>query len=234
MSKKKKEALREEKEWDKVDNAVITSERFIEKYQKQILIGIGAIVVIVCGFFAYQHFYLQPKTYEAQVALFRGEQYFEQGRDSLALYGDPNGYAGFEAIADTYGSTVAGDLAKAYAGICNARLGQYDKAISYLKDYKGGDKLFTYQAKVTLGDCLVNTGKLDEAVKYYEDAAKKANNDIYSPVYYKKAAMVYRELKNYDKVIENFTYIKNNYMNSMESADADKYIEEATLLKGSK
>ena len=47
MSSKKKQAeLREEKEWEKLDEAVHTSENFIEKYQKQILIGIGVVVVL--------------------------------------------------------------------------------------------------------------------------------------------------------------------------------------------
>lgn len=232
LSKKKKEEISEEKGWQQVDSAVIKSEKFLEKYQTQLLYVAGAIVIIVLAYLGYKNFYLQPRNEEAQVALFKGEQYFEAGKDSLAIFGDGNGYLGFEVIADTYGSTKAGDLAKAYAGICYARMGNNEKAIDKLSDYKGGDKLFTYQAKVTLADCYVNTGKLDEAVKLYADAGKKADNPIYSPIYYKKAAMVYREQKNYDKAIELFTLIKNNYMNSSEASDADKYIEEANILKG--
>ncbi|NDW09587.1 tol-pal system YbgF family protein [Dysgonomonas sp. 520] len=230
-SKKKQEAIREEQDWNKIDNAVIKSENFIEKYQKQILIGIGAVVLVVCLFMAYKYLYLQPKNLEAQAAMFRGEQYFEQGKDSLALYGDGNEFVGFEEIANTYGSTTSGKLAKAYAGMCHAHMGNYDSAIEYLESYSGSDELFTYQAKVVLGDCYVNKGELEKAVKLFETAAKKANNDLYSPIYYKKAALTYRELKNYDKVIELFTLIRNNYMNSRDAYDAARYIEEAKILK---
>ncbi|MDH6356032.1 tetratricopeptide (TPR) repeat protein [Dysgonomonas sp. PH5-45] len=234
VSKKKQDEQRVEKEWEAIDQAVVKSGNFLGKYQNQLLIGIAVVVVIVCGYLGYDHFIKQPKTLEGQTALFRGEQYFEQGQDSLALYGDGKGYLGFEALAESYSSTKAGDLAKAYAGIANARLGKYDKAISYLNGYNSGDALFTYQAKVTLGDCYANKGELDKAVGLFMDAAKGADNELYSPLYYQKAAMIYREQKNHDKVIEICTLIKNNYMNSAQAGEADKYIEEAKLLKGGK
>lgn len=231
-SKKKQDALNEEKDWNRIEDAVFKSQNFLLKYQKQLLIGIGVVVVIVCAYLAYNKFYLQPKGEEAQVAIFKGEQYFQAQQDSLAIFGDGNGYIGFENIINEYGSTKAGDLAKYYAGISYSRLGKYDQAISYLEDYKGGDKMVTYAAKGALASCYANTGKLDDAAKNFMDAAKGADNALLSPLYYKKAAMVYREQKNYDKVIELFTKIKNDYISSMEAADADKYIEEANLLKG--
>lgn len=234
LSKKKQEAIKEEKDWNQIDQAVVKSEKFLEKYQKQLLYAVGAVVVVVCGYFAYQQFYLEPKNKEAQVAMFKGEQYFGAGRDSLALVGDGNGYLGFEEIANMYGSTKAGKLAKAYAGLCNARLGNNEKAIEYLKGYSGGDALFTFQAKVALGDCYANVGDLDNALKQYTNAAKNVDNDVYAPMYYKKAGMIYREQKNYDKVVETFTFIKNNFMNSMEASEADKYIAEANMLKEAK
>lgn len=231
-SKKKQEIAKEEKDWNRVDDVVFKSESFLLKNQKIILGVIGIAAIIVCGFFAYKTFYLTPKTEEAQVAIFRGEQYFQNQQDSLALYGDGNGYLGFISIINEYGSTKPGDLAKYYAGICYARTGKYEEAINYLKDFKGGDELLTYAAKGAIGDCLVNTGKTEEAIKYYMDAAKGSDNALTSPANYKKAAMVYRDMKNYDKVIELYTLIKNNYMTSMEASEADLYIDEANLLKG--
>lgn len=236
MSSKKKQAeLREEKDWKRIDDAVIGSERFIEKYQKQILIGIGAIVVIVCGVLAYNHFIVGPKTEEAQIAIFRGEQYFRAGEDSLALHGDGNGYIGFEAIIDDYGSTKPGKLAKLYAGISYANMGEYEKALDYLKGYSGSDKVLSHLANGAIGDCLDNLGKSEEAVSYYIKAAKGVDNESQSPILYKKAALIYRDLGQYDKVIEIFTTVKNQYMkNTQAFMEADKYIEEATIMKNKK
>lgn len=237
-SKKKERELREEKDWERIDEAVVGSERFIEKYQKQLLIGIGVVVVIVCAFLAYNHFIVTPKTQEAQVAMFKGEEYFRSaitgmpGQDSLALYGDQNGYVGFENIISEYGSTKPGKLAKYYAGICHANMGNYDKALEYLKDYSGSDKILSQLVNGSIGDCLDNLGRPEEAVSYYIKAAKGVDNAAQSPVLYKKAGLIYRQLGQYDKVIEMFTIIKNNYMNSPTAMEADKYIAEANVLKG--
>jgi tetratricopeptide (TPR) repeat protein len=236
MSSKKKQAeLREEKDWKRIDEAVVGSGRFVEKYQKQLLTGITVIVVVVCGFLAYNHFIVGPKAKEAQAAMFRGEQYFRAGEDSLAVYGDGNGYAGFESIINDYGSTKPGKLAKLYAGICHANMGEYEKGLEYLKGYSGNDKILFHLANGTIGDCLDNLGKPEEAAPYYIKAAKGVDNESQSPVLYKKAALIYRDLGQYDKMIEIFTTIKNQYMrNTQAFKEADKYIGEATVMKNRK
>lgn len=233
MASRKEREFLEEKDWNKIDEAVIASESFIMKYRNQLLIGVGAVVVLVGLYLAYQNFYVAPKNEEAQNAMFRGEQYFQAGLDSLALFGDGNSFVGFEKIISEYGSTKSGDLAKAYAGLSYARMGKYEEALKYLKDFNGGDDMVTPAVQGAIGDCLVNTGKPEDAVSYFEKAAKSADDILLSPIFYKKAAIVYRDLKNYDKVISIFTTIKNNYLASPEATEADKYIQEATLLKGS-
>lgn len=230
MSKKKQAELNEEKDWEKIDAAVHESEHFIEKNQKPILIAIIAIVVIVSGYLAYKHFYVVPRNEEAQIAIFKGEQYYRNGQDSLAIYGDGRGYVGFENIISEYGSTGAGNLAKLYAGISYANLGKYEQALSYLKDYSGKDKVLAQSVNGAIGDCLDSTGKSDEAISYYLKAAKALDNAVQSPVLYKKAGLIYRNQGKYDKVIEVFTTVKNQYMASPVAMEADKYIEEANLM----
>lgn len=234
-SKKKQAEIKEEKDWESIDNAVVRSGNFLETYSKQIMIAVGAFVIIACGYLAYQRFYIQPRNEEAKNASYKGQDYIAQRQDSLALYGDGNGFVGFEEIADEYGSTPAGNLAKAYAGICYANLGNYDKALSLLKDYSGKDEIFANVVNGAIGDCLDNQGKSDDAISYYEKAAKGADDAIYSPVYYKKAALIYMQKGNYDKVVELFNLVKNKYGNSqIARIEADKYIIEANTLKESK
>ncbi len=235
MSSKKKQAeLREEKDWEKIDHAVAKSESFLVKYSKQILIVIGAFVVISCAYLAYTQLYLGPRNEEAQKAMYKGEALFRNGQDSLALYGNGNDFIGFEAIADQYGSTKAGKLAKAYSGLCYAQMGKYEEALGLLKGFSGDDKLFSHLVNGAIGDCLVNTGKAQEAISYFEKGAKGLDNPLHSPILYKKAGLIYRDQGNYDKVIEIFTIIQDKYANSPFSYEAKKYIEEAQLLKASK
>lgn len=234
QSKKKQSELRDEQAWERIDEAVFESQHFLEKYQKQILIAVAVITVIVCGYFAYQKLYVEPQNNEAQVAMFRGEQYFRMGQDSLAIHGDGNGFDGLEAVASKYSSTKAGKLAKLYAGISQARLGNYEQALADLKGYSGSDKIISNLVNGTIGDCLVNTGKASEAIPYFIKGAEAVDNATQSPILYKKAALVYREEGNYDKVIEIFTLVRDRYANSMAAMEAPKYIEEAKLMKAGK
>lgn len=232
MSSKKSTNSHNQNEWEKIDQAVVGSGQFVDKNFNKILAAIAILVVVVCGYLAYSHFIVAPKLKEAQEAMFKGEQYYRAGRDSIAVFGDANGYIGFEGIIDQYGSTDAGNIAKLYAAISYARMNKFDKALEYAKAFNANDEILQYLAQGTVGDCLVNTGKAEEAIPYFLKAAKGTDNMIQSPIMYKKAGLIYRDLSQHDKVIEVFTIIKNSYMNSPLAQEADKYIEEAELLKG--
>ncbi len=58
-------------------------------------------------------------------------------------------------MINEYGSTKAGNLAKIYAGVSYANLGQYDKALSYLKDFSGKDAMLSQLVNGAIGDCLI-------------------------------------------------------------------------------
>lgn len=235
MSKKKETILAQEKDWERIDSAVVESENFILKYQKQLLIAVGLFVLLACGYIAYKQFYIKPKNQEAELAIFTGEKYFRMGnKDSVAIYGDGNGYIGFESIIEEYGSTKTGKLARLYAGICYGRMGKYEQALTYLNDFSSDDQILSHLVYGTIGDCLSNTGKMDEAAANYVKAAKAVDNESQSPVLYKKAGLVYKSLGQYDKVIEVFSIIKNQYSRSPLAAEAEKYIEESTILKENK
>ena len=40
-----------------------------------------------------------------------------------------------------------------------------------------------------IGDCYVNMGNVKEGISYFEKAAKKADNEVISPVYLKKQVL---------------------------------------------
>ena len=117
----------------------------------------------------YKNLYAEPREEKAQAALFKVQEYFEQDAYEQALNGDSIGYVGFLKVADEYSGTKAANLAKAYAGICYAQLGQLDKAASTLlsaadkADNNSLSPIFLMQA----GEILVKQGKYDDAVNAY-------------------------------------------------------------------
>lgn len=219
-----------EKETVEVEELVSRSELFIENNSKKIIFGILAIAVIVGAFLGYQHGYVAPQQKEAAAAMFKGEQYFARDSFQLALNGNGADYEGFAVIADEYGFTDAGNLAKAYAGICYFKLGDNDKAIDMLKSFSANDQMVSPAIVGLIGDCYVNAGNVKEGISYFEKAAKSADNEVISPIYLKKAGIAYESLQQYADAVKSYTQIKEKYFNSMEAADIDKYIARATAL----
>ncbi len=230
MSKKQKEASAE-KNLESINEALSSSEQFIEKNQNAIMIGLGIVIVVVLAFLAYHNLYKKPKNEKAQTALFKGERYFQNQQDSLALFGNGNDYIGFEEVIKQFGGTKTADLAKAYAGISYSRLGDNEKALKYLNKFKGGDKLITPAITGAVGDVYMNMDMSDKAASQFLKAAKAADDNLLSPIYYKKAGLAYLHSQNFDKAIEIFETIKKTYLNSPEGQDASKYIEQAKLSK---
>jgi len=113
-------------------------------------------------------------------------------------------------------------------------LGNNEKALEHLKKFKGGDLLITPAVTGAIGDVYMNMGKTDEAITHFLKAAKEADDEMLSPIYYKKAGEAYLSNANYDKAIEIFTQIRENYYNSPEAQEADKFIQQAELRKETK
>ncbi|NLX65859.1 MAG: tetratricopeptide repeat protein [Bacteroidales bacterium] len=231
MSAKKTKESKAQKNFENIGEALTTSEQFLENNQKAIVTGLLIVIALVGAFLAYHYLHKTPRIEKAQADLFRGERYFQNGEDSLALFGNGNDYIGFESIITRYKGTKTADLACAYAGISYSRIGNNEKALDYLKKFKGGDLLITPSVTGAIGDIYMNMGEADQAITNYLKAAKEADNEMLTPLYLKKAGEVYLSKADYDKAIEIFTQIKETYLNAPESREADKFIQQAQLLK---
>lgn len=214
-----------------VEEALSQSEAFIVKYKTAIIACVAAVIVVVAGVMLYRNYVSEPRAKEAAAALFKGEEYFGMNEYETALNGDSLGYAGFIKIADEYSSTPSGKLAKAYAGISYAQLGKYEDAVRYLSDFDGDDLMIGPAAIGTLGDCYANLNQLDKATAAFMEAASKADNNTLSPVYLKKAGIIFEKEGKYAEAVKAYTQIKEKYINSYQAMDIDKYIDRAKALQ---
>ncbi len=209
-----------------VSGVIATTEQFIEKNKKTITIAVCAVVVIALAIWAYVGLYAQPRQVRAAEDMFAAEQWFNEGNFEKALNGDDQ-YMGFTDVIDQYGCTKSGNLAKYYAGICQLNLGKYDEALDLLKSYKGKDTFTGAEALMLMGDCYAEQDNAKEAANYYQKAADKANNFIIAPTALWKAGMMQIKLGDKDAAVKCFQQIKDNYPESPEYGEADKYISYA-------
>ncbi len=202
------------------------SEEFLKKNQKSLsFIGL-AVLVMVGGYLAYQQFWVKPQEENARKEMFMAERYYGMDSLRLALNGDGN-YPGFLQIIENYGSSRSANLAHYYAGTAYLHLGEYDKAIEYLKKYDAEDDITGAIALGCIGDAYLEKDQPEEALKYYRKAYEWDNNQFTACIYMMKAAFIY-ELKNdWTKALALYERIKADYPNSTEAREVDKYIARA-------
>lgn len=214
-----------EKQNVEIGEVISKTEAFIEKNKKVLIGAIVAILVVVAAFFGVRA-YNNSREVAAEDEIFAAEQWFAQDSLQLAMKGNAQ-HMGFEAIADEYSSTKAGNRAKYCAGIICMRKGDYNRAIDYLKSYNLKDAFTPILAKVLIGDAYYELNDVKEAVSYYEKAAKMDDNDITAPYALFKAGVGYMKLGDNKKAAELFNKIKDNYPFSTEAQQIDKYIASA-------
>ena len=206
-----------------VEEAFSKTEQFIEKNQKIILIVVGAVILIVLGYFGFKRLYLAPREKEAQTQMFMAEKYFEMDSLTKALKGDGN-YLGFLDIIDQYKFTKSANLSHYYSGICYLKKGEFQKAIDQLSDFSASDELVAPMALGAMGDAYMELNNNDKAISYYLKAADKRKNDLTTPLFLMKAGMAYEIVGKNAEALKVYTRIKTDFARTNEGRDIDKYI----------
>jgi tetratricopeptide (TPR) repeat protein len=214
-----------------LQETVSKAERYIEENKKSLGIIFGAIVLIVAGYYGWKKFYIEPLETEAQTQMFMAESYFEKDSLNKAVNGDGQ-YPGFEELVDKYGSTPSGNLCRYYLGISYLNMGRYDDAIAQLDDFDAKDEYLGPVATSAIGDCYMEKGSTDDAIKYYIKAADMNKNEFTSPVILMKAGRAYESVNNFAEAVKIYEQIKSDYPDSREGKEIDKYISYAKSKAG--
>ncbi len=211
--------------------AVTKTEAFFEKFKKQIIYGICAIIVIAAAIIAYTQFVRNPRIAKANDALAKCQTYFDADNYDKALNGDGQGCIGLLKVADEFSNTKAGNLAKLYAGLAYAQTEKWEDAKKYLEAFKGqDDAIITPAALGALGNVYANLGDNEKAITTLVKAAKAADNGSLSPTYLIQAGELLEAQGKADKALELYQQVKRDYVNSMavQQQEIDKYIERVT------
>jgi len=211
-----------------VESTLTTTEQFLESHYKELLIGLGVVVLLI-GIFWVGRIYLGKQDDEAKSQMYQAEKYFEMDSLNLALNGDGN-YLGFIDIANDYKYTNSGNLARYNAGLCYLHLGQFEDAIDYLGKYKRKDKLIASLAIGATGDAYVELGDVEKGISLYLEAADFGDNSFNTPIFLMKAAELHELNNNYEKALELYERIQKEYPESTEGMSIEKYIARVKLL----
>lgn len=210
-----------------IASSISKFELLIEKNGRNLLIALGAIIVIVGGYFAYKYMYAAPRAIKASNAMYQAQAQFEIDSFAVALNGNAS-FDGFLAISDEFSGTPQANIAKHYAGICYLYMGEFQKAIDAFSSFEAVSGapgvIVTAQNFGMMGDAYVELGDMAKGVAMYEKAAAHTPNQDTTPAYLKKAALVNESLGNNAKALEQYQTIKSNYPRGMQARDVDKFI----------
>ena len=204
-----------------VVEAVSKTEKFFNENGKLLSGILAAVIVVAAGIFCWYKFAYQPAVVEAQGQMAVAEANFRTGDFELALNGDGN-VLGFAQIIDEYGAK-AGKAVYFYAGVCELQLGNWDLAIKNLQAYKGKDAILKARATACIGDAYVGLEDYSKALGYFEKAAAVVDN-MFAAGYLLKAGVVAEKLGENAKALGFYETIKDQYPQSIEGYDIDKYI----------
>jgi tetratricopeptide (TPR) repeat protein len=221
---KQKQATGQPPEKTSEDRVVDTARNFWERNSKFITYVGVALVLAVGGYFVYNSYVVAPEEQKAEELIWRAQSYYKVDSFAKALNGDGQ-TQGFLRVISRHGGTKAGNIAKFYAGSCYMELGDFNNAIKYFKDFSTDQPAMKVRTNGLIGDAYSELGKKQEAVDAYTKAGSIwEEDDINSPEYLFRAALLNQELGKNKEAITLLKKIKDNYPMSPRANEADKYL----------
>ncbi|MCA6451067.1 MAG: tetratricopeptide repeat protein [Chitinophagaceae bacterium] len=216
---------------EETNQALVKAQGFWQKYQKPVLIVVTAIVVVLGGWFGYNEYILKPKEEKAADALFKAQEYFAMDSSKLVLDGDGQS-KGVLYVLKNYSGTKAANLCNYYAGVSYLKLGDFNNAVKYLKDFTTDAKQVQLMAYGCLGDAYAELNKKEEAVESYKKAAHTFEKDeSNSAEYLFRAALLQESAGKTKEALDLYKELKEKFPRTEKGFQADKYIYRLSIEK---
>ena len=218
MSKLKKEDLEQ-------DILIEYSSRFMHFYtnNKAAIIGAGFALVLAVALTVAYFIYSGNQEEEAKNLLGIAEQELLQGNYQEALEGNEEEFTlGFVQIANNYGRTEAGNLAHYYSAIAEYELGNYEDALTYIREYDVPEGILGVAPISMHANILIGLERYAEAAEKFEEAASWDENNSTTPYNLYKAAETYHEAGDSRQAMDLLDRIIDEYPNSQQIVQAER------------
>ncbi len=207
-----------------LSEAKVSAEHFLEKNSKVLIGVLVGLFVIVGGYLFYKYMIIEPRQKEAVEQMFQAQIQFEKDSFDLALNNPGGGYAGFLEIIDQYGGTPAANTSQYYAGISYLNMGNFEEAINYLEAFSPKDDVTKAMKQGALGDAYAEQNDLDKALSQYNKAANVSENNLITPYYLLKVGQLSEQQGKLAEARKAYERIRDDFPNTEEGAEIEKYL----------
>lgn len=225
LAKKKKLSKKQIKE-DSLVKSYYTALKFYEKHQSKILMGLGAVAVIIVVVVLYTSKITEDNRL-ANTQLSRVMSLYNSGSYLEAIEGRPGtNLNGLKEIVDKYGSTEQGQHAKVILANSYYFMKDFNSALEYYEDYSGENLLYKAAAYAGMANCYKELDNTEDAAEYYKKAASMSATNPLTPEYLLKASKCFIEIGQKDDAKILLTKIKDEYQTSAAAKDVDRYMAQ--------
>ena len=213
------------KEELELDPLIQTIGKVTNLYQanKTAVLSVGIGIIVILGSIIGYSYYSDSQEGRAQALLAAAEQYYTEGDYTRALNGDDADLTlGMLQIVDNYSGTDAANLATYYASVSHFKLGQYEEALAYIKNYSTPSGILGVGSISYHANVLSQLGEHQEAAAKYERAANWDKNDSTTPFNLLQAAKEYSKAGDDAKALAIIESIIEEYPSSAQLGDAQR------------
>ncbi|AFJ90548.1 tol-pal system YbgF family protein [Blattabacterium sp. (Blaberus giganteus)] len=184
------------------------------------------LIIIVGTCFFLKTIFFSTSEKKAIKELNYAQQYLSKGEIDKALNRKniKINYLGFSGIVSKFPFSKAGNISKFYAGICYYKLGDYKESIKIMKSFSAKDEILSSMKYGIIGDAFIQIKNKKEALKNYIIAANIRENEITTPLYYYKAALLNFYMKKYKDSKFFFKKIERKYPFFLYKKSVEKYL----------
>lgn len=226
MIGKKKKIKKKELQEDQLVTTFYKAQDFIEKNKQVLMIGIGTLAVIILAITWYANKKLEDNKTASEL-LAQVVTFYDQGQYQKAIDGEPGTQLiGLKKVADDYGGTEQGEIAKLLLANSYYFLGDYDNALEAYASYSGDSDLHKATSLAGQAACYEIKENYSKSAELYEEAAKLIRMETQSADYLLNAGINYLKIGETDKAKELFDQIKTDFNTSIASKEVDKYLAQ--------
>lgn len=198
----------------------------LESNKKTRLIAyiVGGILVLIIGYFAYIQLIYKPANEKSKDAYWIGLNYAAQDSTDLAI-------EELEPVVKKYDGKIGGETAQFVLARQYMAKGEFKKALEELEGVNLDDTYLSAMSVGLQGDCLSEMKEYEKAGDKYLEAAGMNENEMTTPMYLFKAGLVAEKVKDFEKAVECYTKIKDDYSAYASQKSIEKYIARAANKK---
>lgn len=185
---------------------------------------VGGSILAVLLFFTYRQFIWKPGNEKSKDGYWVAQNYIAKDSTDKAI----DVLIPFVKKND---GKIGGEMGQYLLATQYMKKGEFKKALTNLEGVSINDTYISVLSIGLQGDCYSELKNYNQALELYMEAADADDNDFTAPMYLFKAGGCADQLDKFDKSLEIYTRIKDDYPTFANNKTIDKYIARASSYK---